>query len=276
MSLGRPADGPTVSAVDRDPTALTGTVGASGDGAPRRAEPVLDVRGISVGYDARPVVLDLSLSVGVGEIVALMGPNGAGKTTTLLGIVGALPLMGGTVLWGGREQRQSLTVLARQGLAFISEDRSIFMQRTARENLRIGRASERDALSLFPELRERLDVKAGLLSGGEQQMLTIARALARRPKTLVVDELSLGLAPLVVERLLDALKIAAWNGTGVLLVEQYIHKALSVADRGLVMIDGRIVLEGNASDLVQRVDEIESTYLATNRSERSVEDGDHK
>jgi branched-chain amino acid transport system ATP-binding protein len=236
------------------------------------AAPAIDARRVSVGYDGRPVVRDLSLTVGAGEIVALMGPNGAGKSTTLLGIVGALPLMSGSVLWSGRQEHQSLTSLTRRGLAFVSEDRSIFMQRTARENLRIGRAKEADALALFPELEERLDVKAGLLSGGEQQMLTVARALARRPRALVIDELSLGLAPLVVERLLQALKLAAANGTGVLIVEQFVHKALSVADRGLVMIEGQIVLEGKASELINRVDEIESTYLATTRSDRV--DGD--
>jgi len=235
--------------------------------------PAIEARGISVGYDGRPVVRDLSLTVGVGEIVALMGPNGAGKSTTLLGIVGALPLMAGSILWGGREERQSLTVLARRGLAYISEDRSIFFQRTARENLRIGRADESQALRLFPELRERLNVKAGLLSGGEQQMLTIARALARRPRVLVVDELSLGLAPLIVERLLQAVKTAAANGTGVLMVEQFVHKALTVADRGLVMIDGQLVLEGRGSDLVHRMDEIESTYLATDRAELGADTG---
>jgi branched-chain amino acid transport system ATP-binding protein len=238
----------------------------SGRSAAPGAEPAIEVRGISVGYDGRPVVRDLSLTVGAGEIVALMGPNGAGKSTTLLGIVGALPLMRGTVLWSGREERQSLTALARRGLAFISEDRSIFMQRTARENLRIGRASEAVAMRLFPELAKRLDVTAGLLSGGEQQMLTLARALGRQPRALVIDELSLGLAPLVVERLLEALKVAASNGTGVLIVEQFVHKALTVADRGLVLIGGEIVLQGTGSDLTQRVDEIESTYLATDRA----------
>ena len=243
-------------------------------GAGAVSVPALEARGVSVGYDGRAVVRDVSLTVGTGEIVALMGPNGAGKTTTLLGIVGALPLMAGTVLWNGREQHQSLVGLARQGLAFVSEDRSIFMQRTARDNLRIGRASESFATSLFPELNDRLDVKAGLLSGGEQQMLTVARALARRPRVLIVDELSLGLAPLVVERLLAALKTAASSGTGILIVEQFVHKALAVADRGCVMVGGEIVLEGAGSNLIERVDEIESTYLATKRppAERDEED----
>jgi branched-chain amino acid transport system ATP-binding protein len=260
-----------LAAVDPNERLFKGSGQARQDGASRLATPVIEARGISVGYDGRPVVRDVSLTVGVGEIVALMGPNGAGKSTTLLGIVGSLPLMGGSVLWSGRQERQSLTVLARRGLAFISEDRSIFMQRTARENLRIGRAGVSEAMALFPELRERLDVKAGLLSGGEQQMLTISRALARRPRALVVDELSLGLAPLIVERLLQALKTAAANGTGILIVEQFVHKALTVADRGLVMIGGQIVLEGAGSELMERMDEIESTYLATSRSNLRVD-----
>ena len=137
------------------------------------------------------------------------------------------------------------------------------MGMSTRDNLRVAKVDTADALALFPELGRRLDVRGGLLSGGEQQMLTLARALGRKPRVLLADELSMGLAPLIVKRLLEAVrKAASEQGTAVLLVEQHVRKALVYADRAYVMRRGRLVLQGTASDLASRIDEIEETYLS--------------
>jgi branched-chain amino acid transport system ATP-binding protein len=220
-------------------------------------------RGLSCGYDSVAVVRDLDLTVEPGEVVALLGPNGAGKTTTLLTLSGALPALAGEVLWKGTTTTAPLYRRARHGLAFVTEERSVFMRLSARDNLRAGRVAPRDAIALFPELAPRLDLQAGLLSGGEQQMLTLARALARRPEMLLVDELSMGLAPLVVQRLLRAVRDAANRGVGVLVVEQHIHMALEVADRAYVMRRGRIELAGTAAELVDQAVTIEAAYLTS-------------
>ena len=151
-------------------------------------------------------------------------------------------------------------------MGFVSEQRSVFMGLTTDENLRVGRGDRDEALLLFPELRSRLNVKAGLLSGGEQQMLSLARALSRHPRVLLADELSLGLAPKVVDRLLRAVREAADRGVGVLLVEQHVRKVLGFADRGYVMRRGRIVLGGTAAELGARLAEIESSYLSESAS----------
>jgi len=231
--------------------------------APVRSDaPLLECHGLAAGYGAVHVVDDVSLKVFAGEVVALLGANGAGKTTTLLTLSGELPALAGEVWFSGRKVKVSLHWRARHGLGYVTEERSVFMGLTTAQNLRVGRCNQDDALDLFPELRERLNVKAGLLSGGEQQMLALARALARGPKILLADELSLGLAPLVVDRLLRAVRLAADRGAGVLLVEQHVSKALAVADRGYVMRRGQLIMEGAARDLSTRVREIERSYLA--------------
>ena len=222
----------------------------------------LRAEGISAGYDGRPVVNDVSLHVESGEIVAMVGPNGAGKTTTLLAIVGAIPLLDGEVTWSGRRRRQSLHRLARKGVAFVSEERSVFMQRTVLQNFRIGNVDPDLALEFFPELERRIDFTAGLLSGGEQQMVTLARALARRPEVLIVDELSLGLAPLLVERLLEQVRAAAAGGAAVLMVEQFMYRALSVADRCLVLSHGSVGFEGTSEEMSAQIDRIEASYFS--------------
>jgi branched-chain amino acid transport system ATP-binding protein len=204
----------------------------------------------------------IDVSIAAGQTVALLGPNGAGKSTTLLTLSGALSPLGGVVRWNGAEAKAALHARARQGLGLVTEERSVFMRLTARENLRVGCRDIAPALELFPELESRLDVKAGLLSGGEQQMLTLARALARRPSLLLADELSLGLAPLVVNRLLSAVRKAADDGVGVLLVEQHVSKVLDIADRVYVLRRGRVELAGRADELRGRLAEIESSYLS--------------
>jgi branched-chain amino acid transport system ATP-binding protein len=231
--------------------------------------PLLRTSEMAAGYGNVPVITGVSITVEPGEVVALLGPNGAGKTTSLLAISAFAPLMGGEVELFGEAQGRGARrphKLARQGLAHAPEDRSLFPGLTVREHLRVcraptGRATE-DALRYFPALEPLLGRKAGLLSGGEQQMLTLARAFVDRPKLLLVDELSLGLAPVIVERLLPTLRqLADESGAGVLLVEQHVDLALEVADRAYVMNNGRIVIEGEAEEMQSRRDVLASSYL---------------
>lgn len=224
---------------------------------------VLKASSLSVGYVGQPVVREVSFEVRAGEVVCLLGPNGAGKTTTLLGITGVLPVMGGSVEMFGRSGVQPLYKRAKAGLSFVTEERSIIRSLTLRDNIRLANLSVASVLALFPELEPRLSIRAGLLSGGEQQMLTLGRALAREPKLLIADELSLGLAPLIVDRLLKAVRDAAESrGTGVLMVEQHARKALAYADRALVMQRGNVVLDVSGQEARSRIREIEESYLA--------------
>jgi len=195
-------------------------------------------------------------------VVALIGANGAGKSTTLLALAGEVPVTSGEVRFEGAAWTGPLHQRARQGLRLITEDRSVFMSLSVADNLRLAHKSLDEPLEIFPELRPLLRRKVGLLSGGEQQMLTLARALAGRTRVLLADELSLGLAPIIVQRLLRAVRTAADRGMGVLLVEQQIRNAFTVADRAYVLRRGRVVLEGPTSDLRERIDEIEASYLA--------------
>jgi len=225
--------------------------------------PLLQAVGVDAGYGAIEVVRGLDLEVYPGEVVTLLGANGAGKTTTLLTMAGELAPLRGEVRWQGERITSPLHRRAKLGMRFVTEERSIFPSLTTAENLRLGHGSPELALELFPQLNALLKRQARLLSGGEQQILTLARALSARPKLLLADELSLGLAPLVVRRLLDAVRRAAdEQGAAVLLVEQQVRQALSIADRAYVMRRGRIALHGTAADLLSRIDEIERTYLS--------------
>jgi ABC-type branched-subunit amino acid transport system ATPase component len=223
--------------------------------------PVLEARGMSAGYGSLAAVREIDVHVNAGEVVALLGPNGAGKTTTILTLAGELAPLGGEVLWRGAVARPGLARRTRSGLGLVLEERSVFTDLTVAENLNIGLGPPEAAVELFPELRPHLKRRAGLLSGGQQQMLTLARALAARPHALLIDELSLGLAPVLVERLIESVRASARRGIGVLLVEQHVRRALAVADRAYVLRRGRIVLEGDAEELANRTDEIEAMYL---------------
>ena len=237
---------------------------------------VLRLAGVSAGYSGVPVVRGLDLEVARGEVLALLGPNGAGKTTTLLTISGILPVLEGTVdVLGTRLNKQKPHRIAALGVAHVPEGRALFGSLTVRENLRLAsprrdRTALDTVLELFPALESLLDRRAGVLSGGEQQMLVTARGLVSRPALLMIDEMSLGLAPIVVRRLLPVVRrIADESGCAVVLVEQHVDLALGIADRAHVLAHGRTMTTGAAADLARDRTLLESSYLG----ESAVESG---
>ncbi len=229
--------------------------------------PVLQVEGLTAGYDKAAVVRDLDLHVEPGEIVALLGPNGAGKTTTLRAISGIVRPMSGTIRIDGSDiAKVAPAARAKLGVAHVPEGRGVFFGLTVAEHFRLGYRTERldadIAYEHFPALAEIKDRRVGLLSGGEQQMLALGRALARRPHLLLLDEMSLGLAPIIVERLLPVVATyARESGCALLVVEQHIEIALAVADRGYVLSHGELVMHGSAEVLGANHQLILSSYL---------------
>jgi ABC-type branched-subunit amino acid transport system ATPase component/branched-subunit amino acid ABC-type transport system permease component len=262
IAQGKPGD------VAADPAVVASYLGAEGAAAPARrpravrSDVVLRAEGLCAGYGGLAAVRELDLTVCAGEIVALLGSNGAGKSTTLLTLAGELPPLAGRVTCLGRAHRDPLYRRVRAGLALVPEEHSVFGSLTVGANLRLAPGPGAVAPDLFPELRPLLGRRAGSCSGGEQQILALACALAGRPRLLLVDELSLGLAPFVVRRLLKALREAAdERGTGILLVEQHARQALQVADRAYVLHRGRIVMDGPAAGLLDDPEALERAYL---------------
>ncbi len=222
---------------------------------------LLSVRQAEVAYGGIQAVKGVSLEVRAGELVSLIGSNGAGKTTTMKAITGLLPLVGGQIELMGRDIRGlGPWDLVQQGLAMVPEGRGVFTRMTIVENLQMGAYIRRDAarvaddiervFATFPRLKERRDQLAGTLSGGEQQMLAMGRALMSRPKILLLDEPSMGLSPLMVDKIFEVVQEVSAQGVTVLLVEQNASRALHIADRAYVMESGLITLSGAAGDLL--------------------------
>lgn len=230
-------------------------------------ERLLDVVDLQAGYGGSPVVRGVSLHVCAGEVVVLLGANGAGKSTTLLSISNLVTPVGGRIeLFGENTANVSAHAIAAQGLAHVLENRSLFSHLSVLDNLRLGagamNADLDEVFELFPDLRAAQKRTAGLLSGGQQQMLAIARALSAGPRLLMIDEMSLGLAPLVASEILDVVRgIADQGKTGVLLVEQHVHLALQAADRGYLLSVGEIIADGPASELANDLERLEAGYL---------------
>ena len=232
---------------------------------------ILQIKDLQVSYGGIDAVRGISFKVKEGEIVTLIGANGAGKSSTLRAISGLVKAKGGSILFNGDEIRgMDPTAIVSKGLMMVPEGRKIFPNLTVLENLRIGAYLRKDQLdediemvyNLFPRLRERSWQAGGTLSGGEQQMLAVGRALMGRPKLLMMDEPSLGLAPIVVQGIFDIIQQIHEAGTTVLLIEQNANMALHVADRAYVIENGRISMEGSGKELLED-ESVKAAYLGT-------------
>lgn len=226
---------------------------------------LLDVSGLVVNRAGVPVVREVSVAADAGQISVLLGANGAGKTTLLEGISGITSAEAGRVVLDGADlAHASPGDRARAGLAHVEQGRTVFARLTTEENLQVSMNPETgpdDAYQLFPELRQRRGVTAGMLSGGEQQMLVIARALLARPRVLMIDEMSAGLAPVIVSRLMKAVRRLADEGTAVVLVEQFATLALAIGDRAYVLRRGSVVYEGDCETLARDPERLHHLYL---------------
>jgi branched-chain amino acid transport system ATP-binding protein len=233
--------------------------------------PLLKVRGLAVSYGGIKALKGIDLEVKRGEIVAMIGANGAGKTTTLKTIVRLLPIAAGSITYNGKDLRESATEdVIDSGISLVPEGRAIFSNLTVRENLEVGAWNHKhgasmaesieDVVRLFPRLGERMRQEGGTLSGGEQQMLAISRALMARPTMLLLDEPSLGIAPRLVADIFEAIARIAEAGTTILLVEQNTRLALKYSTRAYVMRTGEIAMSGDSKDLAAN-EEIRSLYL---------------
>ena len=233
--------------------------------------PLLQVRDVRVAYGGIQAVKGVSFEVHAGELVCLIGSNGAGKTTSMKAVTGIQPLAGGEVLYQGRSiQGQGAWDLVRSGLAMVPEGRGVFTRMSILENLQMGAYIRQDTavvaedlermFALFPRLKERRDQLAGTLSGGEQQMLAMGRALMSRPQLLLLDEPSMGLSPLMVDKIFEVITDVSRQGVTVLLVEQNASRALQIADRAYVMESGLITLQGPAQQLLHDP-QVQAAYL---------------
>jgi branched-chain amino acid transport system ATP-binding protein len=229
----------------------------------------LEIRDLHAGYNSVAVVRSFDLAADAGTVVAVLGPNGAGKTTLMATIAGLIPSISGhvavdgSILSPGRPARAN-----RAGVILVPDDRALFPTLSVHENLkaacRKGGARPRDVAATFPALQERWNVAAGALSGGEQQMLAVARALVQQPRVLLIDEMSMGLAPIIVESLLPTVRrIADMTGAVVILVEQHVQLALEVADLAVVLVHGDVSVRGSASELKADPARLEAAYMGT-------------
>jgi branched-chain amino acid transport system ATP-binding protein len=235
------------------------------------APALLTLENLTVQRGGRAVVRELSLEITAGEVTALLGPNGAGKSSMVLAVAGVLRLESGSVQLDGRELAGSRPEKIRHaGLAVVPEGRRLLSALTVEDNIRVAtyslpreqaRAGRARALELFPELEKRLSQPGRALSGGEQQMVVLAQALVSEPRFVIIDELSLGLAPVIVQRLIPTIRAVAESGTGVLLIEQFATVALGLARRAYVMEGGRIQYDGLASELREKPELLQSAYL---------------
>jgi branched-chain amino acid transport system ATP-binding protein len=239
---------------------------------------VLQIQGFDGGYSGMAVVRGLDLTVNAGEIVALLGSNGAGKTTTLLSVSGFLPVISGDIkVFGESIRGKRPHSVARTGLAYVPDYRGLFFQLTAEENIRLGarkRQPDFDRLfTVFPAMKRYLGVKCGVLSGGEQQAVALARALASEPRMLMVDEMTTGLSPTIVKDMFPTLRTIADQGVGVLLVEQNVLLALEIADRAYVLSHGDLVMKGSGSELAANMHLVEASYLGEHALDEELAPG---
>jgi len=235
------------------------------------SEPILEVSNINCAYDGAPVIHNVSLRVGEGELVSIVGANGAGKSTIMRTIAGLMHPINGTIKFKGKDiSRLPAHMIIREGISYVPEGRRLFAKLSVQENLELGAYIEinrseiklrtEEIFELFPILQERKTQIAETLSGGEQQMLAIARGMMSKPKLLMLDELSLGLMPALVEKVMEAVVNVNKKGTTILLVEQMVREALEIADRGYVIQTGRIIQSGKAVELLES-DNVRKAYM---------------
>ena len=244
---------------------------AAGAVATERTSAALRLRGLVVKRGQRAVIRDLSIDIPAGEVTALLGPNGAGKSTLVLAVGGVLKLQAGSVTMDGLElSRRRPEQIRRAGIAIVPEGRRLLSDLTVADNIRVAayslsgdraKAGRDRALALFPEISRRLSAPARALSGGEQQMLVLAQALVTEPRYLLIDELSLGLAPVVINRLIPTIRAVAESGIGVLLIEQFATVALALANNAYILESGRLRFSGLASELRANPELLRSAYL---------------
>ncbi|WP_024795305.1 ABC transporter ATP-binding protein [Tomitella biformata] len=229
--------------------------------------PLLECRDLTVGHGKVSVIRDFNLSLQPGQVLAVLGPNGAGKTTLMTSIAGLIPRMAGQVIVNGTPLRNGRPGVAnRSGVVLVPDQRALFNTLTVRENLYLARKKGgpelAETMEMFPALAKRLKLAAGELSGGEQQMLAVARALVQNPKVLLIDEMSMGLAPVIVEDLLPMVRqVADQSKVVVVLVEQHVKLALEVADQAIVVVHGSVHLRGSAAELAANPARLEEAYM---------------